>query len=97
MLRASQRPACCLDENFFRLMGLLPALQREHVELAVAELTRVGHYALHVLARAGGGRAAIVELRQFQLLGEHGTEAGVVGPAGAPGVDLVGAGRQSLC
>ena len=40
-------------ERGFRLE--LPALEREHVELAVAELARIGEHALDVLARAGRG------------------------------------------
>ena len=72
----------------------LPALQREHVELAVAELARIGEHALHVLARAGRGRAAIVELRELELGGESRAEARVVGAVLAAGVDLAGAGRE---
>src|SRR5439155_18691651 len=75
-------------------LGLqLPALEREHVELAVAQLARVGEHALHVLAGAGRGRAAVVELGKLQLGGERGAEAGVVGPGRAAAVDLVGVGR----
>src|SRR5581483_1619925 len=65
----------------------------EHVELAVAQLARVGEHALHVLACAGRWRAAVRELGELQLLGERRAEARLVGAAAAAGIDLAGAGR----
>src|SRR5581483_2281646 len=66
----------------------LPALKREHIELAVAQLAGIGENTLHVLARAGGGRAAIVELRELELARESRAEARLVGAGRAAGVDL---------
>src|SRR4029077_11055225 len=64
----------------------------EGVELSVAELARIGENALEILARAGGGRAAKVELSKLELLREDGTEVQMIGPVSPAGVDLSGAG-----